>query len=489
MDLPATFAPRKLRTLSEVEERIVARAREFELSALLDLLASIGYDASEIELRGHLSASPRPTMVEQVELFGPPPRDRPGHAHRAKGPVDPRVVITVNLGLLSCRSPLPSYLLRLCQELPTRDPVIELLQLLDRSLLHARLTSDRPDRTRPGWADVRRDFLRIHELDSPHGLHWLFRHVFPELGVHVRRITDDYRVPFDPARLNHSKLGRCAFGNTSRIAVHDLEVTLVSAESKLGRDPWPHIADRRIRRFVLPLLDDVCMNLTVVFLVLDRTSHARLAPPATYVGYDPMWDGRGAAPLPPARIVLYRGALPHTEPTTDELEQALRLDLAIGARKAQRIESVLGTVMRAELTFEPDAGHTFDYDVEVRWGARAWYVDEPFEITVTYHGMPKADADRLHHPNLWQWLREQARSYLADLVAIETTLNEHDERVGVELIERLISHGDAERLYALSLSKLTPQERWTDDAWSTFLAWTRGEAETKPPIGSIATSM
>lgn len=490
MDLPADATARASYDLGELELRIKSRIREFELSALLDLLASIGYDPGDIELRGHLGSSPQPGMVHDIEISGPPLRGvRPSPPLATRRPVAARVVLTVNLGLLSCRSPLPSYLLRMCQELETADPMLELLRALDRSLLHTRLTSDLPDRLLAGWDDVHRDFLRIHGLDSPLGLHWLFRSVFPELEAHVHRITDDYRVPFDPARLGTSSLGRCAFGNTSRITVFDVEVTLIAAEPTLGHVPWPLIAARRIRRLVLPLLDEVCMNLTVAFVLLDRSAHARLLP-TSYLGYDPMavvGEGgepggaprlpeAGAMPLPPARVVLYRGALPYTEPSTDELEQAMAAGERLEReprwmRRRSSSSPADGGAEVLSLVYTTSAGRRHAYDVEVRWGVRAWYGEEPFQVRVTHDGMPKADVDPRHHPNLWQWLRDEARGLLANRISDEVTALEPDDRVGLALIARLIDEGDPEALHALFLSRHTPQERWEDAAWQRFSEW------------------
>lgn len=472
MDLPTPSRPPA--TLAELQRSIVERIREFDVTALLDLLLYIGYDPAHIVFRGNITACPQPTMIHAIEL----PR-----ASEAGSPGDAQVTITVNLGLLSCRSPLPSYLQRLCRALETADPLLELLGLLDRSLLRTRLTSDQPERMLEGWADVRRDFLGIHGLDSPLGLHWLFRTVFPELGVRVRRQTDDYRVPFDAARLGTAALGRCAFGNTSRITVHDIEVTLVSAESVYEGQPWPRVADHRIRRFVLPLLDEVCMNLTIAFVLLDRSSYARLHD-TSYVGYDPMW-GQAAREdgLPPARIVLYRGALPHDEPGPDELEHALATaehhPLQLEARRWDRPRTVgatatpRGTALALTLVYAAPDGRRYAYDVEVRWGTRAWYAEEPFEISLVFEGMPKASPDPRHHPNLWLWLRNEARARVANRLAIATMALEADaeEHVGLALVERLIATGEHERLHALHWSKLTPLERWEPAAWRRFLDW------------------
>lgn len=475
MDLPTPSRPPA--TLAELQRSIVERIREFDVTALLDLLLSIGYDLADIELRGHMTACPQPTMIHSIALRG---------ADGACSPGEAKVTITVNLGLLSCRSPLPSYLQRLCRALETSDPLLELLALLDRSLLRRRLMSDQPERMLAGWPEVRRDFLRIHGLDSPLGLHWLFRTVFPELGVRVRRQTDDYRVPFHAARLGTAALGRCAFGNTSRITVHDIEVTLVSAESVYEGRPWPRVAELRIRRFVLPLLDEVCMNLTIAFVLLDRSAYAQLSN-TCYVGYDPLWEPRAPAAredgLPPARIVLYRGALPRDEPGPDELEHALATaehhPLQLETRRWDRPRTTRaaatprGTTLALTLAYAAPDGRRYAYDVEVRWGTRAWFADEPFEISLVFEGMPKASPDPRQHPNLWLWLRNEARSRVANRLAIETMALEADaeERVRPELVERLIATGEHEQLHALHWSTLTPLERWEPAAWQRFLDW------------------
>lgn len=473
MDLPAQPTAPAPSSLAEIERRIKQRIQEFEPTALLDLLASLGYEPEQIAFRGHLSAAPQPSIIHDIHMLG-----RPGGEGSAAEASGPRVMITVNLGLVSCRSPLPSYLLGLCHALDTRDPVRELLDLLDRSLLHTRLTADLPDRIMSGWDDVRLDLLRIHGLDSPMGLYWLFRHVFPELSVAVRRITDDYRVPFDAARLSVSALGSCAFGNRSRLTVQDVEVTLTTDEALYWGRPWPRVAQERIRRIVLPLLAEVCLNLTVVMLRLGNGSTARLSEdrppqPASYVGYDPMrGEHANLHELPPVRMVLYRGALPLGEPSTDDLEHARSVEprsLQLDRRSTRMREGAV----ELSLAYLVDDERRYAYEVVVRWGARAWYVDEPFEMNLVQAGMPQANPTPDHHPILWQWLRDEARAQVADLLALEATLDTVlDEAVSLSLIERLIERGDPGALHALSWSRRTPQ--WEPEAWQRFLRWSQG---------------
>ncbi|MCY1059603.1 hypothetical protein [Nannocystis sp. SCPEA4] len=290
------LAPATLDRLAAIEQAVVARIREFELGALLDLLAAIGYGPGELEFRAHLASGPQPSLLHAIAF--------PAASPRAHDPA--KVVITVNLGLLSCRSPLPTYFLRFLRHMDTRDPVLELIEVLDRSLLHARLTSVRPEHRLGEWHGIRRDLLRVFGLDSPIGLTWLFRQVFPELGVRVRRIQDEHRVPYDGATLGSSRMGECSFGDVAHVGMHDMEVTLLCEDAIYrGTTPWVQEGDRRLRSAVFPLLDEVCVTLTVAFVLLGHGEGAHLGP-GSYAGYNPMLGPVVEPTLAPSRIKIHR---------------------------------------------------------------------------------------------------------------------------------------------------------------------------------------
>ena len=291
------------RDLPSLKRAICARARDFEIGSLLDLLATMGYRPNDVYFRGYLTESPQPTLVHHIEftdaggtIAGPDPRiglgldlgsfaeldagaadqhgaatlagtvraDRIAETWRPTDPPSPlrhhqvggqpsQVTVTVNLGLLSCRSPLPSYFQHLLRDASYHEPLVELLQIIDRNLLRARLRGDRPERIVGQWDEITSDLLRIHSLDSLVGLSWLFRHVFPELPVKVQRTSEQLRVPYASARLGFSELGSACLGAVTRIDVHDFQVTLRSEESLLRPGlPWPSEADRRLRTIVFP---------------------------------------------------------------------------------------------------------------------------------------------------------------------------------------------------------------------------------------------
>ncbi len=394
--------------LAALERAVVARIRDFEVGALLDLLASIGYGPGEIEFRAHAASGPQPALLHAIAFPDPQERARGGA----------RVVITVNLGLLSCRSPLPTYFQRFLHDMDTRDPVLELIDVLDRSLLHTRLTSDRPERMFAGWDRVRRDLLQIFGLDSPLGLTWLFRQVFPELAVRVRRTFDEHPIPYDGATLGTSQLGECSFGDFARVGVHDLEVTLFCDEVIYrGTTPWIHEGDRRLRSSVFPLLDEVCMTLTVVFVLQHHGEGARVGPPSQ-AGYNPMWRAGAAANLPASRVEVYRGALPRHEPDTDHLERVLASDgaasLTVTAVRAPSEGGTPGLSVELAMLYRAPGQRPRAYQASVRWGSRAWDHDEPHAIDLRCDDVPKISASHASHPRLWARLRDAARNPITD---------------------------------------------------------------------------
>lgn len=469
------------RDLRSIKQAICARARDFEIAPLLDLLATMGYRPGDVCFRGHVTAMPQPTLLHRIEfadvegvIAGPAPGDEPSvelgsiaelagdrtevallaaapsppPRHRTGGQPAP-VTVTVNLGLLSCRSPLPSYFQHLLSDPDLedlREPLVELLQLIDRNLLRARLTCDRPELVVGQWDEMTRNLLRIQSLDSLVGLSWLFRHVFPELPVMVERTSEQLKVPYLSARLGSSDLGSACLGALTRIDVHDFRVTLRCEESLLHAGvPWLNEADRRLRTIVFPVLDPVCMNLTVILELEDDRAVATLSDGDgpqrdSYLGVDPLGEpGTGGLPRRGARqkrgptrtVILYRGLLPRDQLDTDELEIALaaaqaRVTVTAPARigraptspgggddeDAQRHDD-LDCYCELELAIElGDRVHRLQ--ATVRWGTRSWSGDDPYAIELRRDGLVQVAPTSRRHPQVWSLLRDRARQDLAE---------------------------------------------------------------------------
>lgn len=276
------------------------KVREFDIPALLALLHELHIAPDAIEFRGHLGSRPQPALVQDIQF--------------AKTE-DTRAVVTLNLGLMSCRTPLPSYFNRLLSDVTTREPLIELLRFIDHSLLAARCRGYSMEAARDTLARVRDDLLRLARPETPDTLHGIFASIFPELDVAVNRIRSIERVARPGVRIGSAELGRAALGNHSSEPVDALEVALQTrqTEAPSGRG-WIQEAHKRLYERVFPLLIENRFQLTVALLLVDRVSYLELSGEG-YVGYDPMGgdaspeEKAAMAPAPPHRVVLFEGAV------------------------------------------------------------------------------------------------------------------------------------------------------------------------------------
>ncbi|WP_437603027.1 hypothetical protein WMF28_15505 [Sorangium sp. So ce590] len=274
-----------------LEAAIRRRASALDAPALIALLREKLPDRA-IRFRCHPSLSTRSAIVHDVEIA-------PDH-----------VVVTLNLGLRSSTSPLPSYFLELLAH-PRAGPALEgVLAMLDDRLLRDRvdaLLPERSERLFPRAADVRRDALALARPASPLALHWLLEKVYPELGVSVRRAPVRRGMPAQDPRLGQAVLGFAALGGEAEITAPGLDAILVAEESTTWSGaPWAAEARRRLDARVLPALGDTGLHLRVI--LLDRQADGRLElVGASHLGFEPIVRAR-----PPKATLLFEGRVPPT---------------------------------------------------------------------------------------------------------------------------------------------------------------------------------
>ena len=314
----------------EVERRIVERIRTFDAVALRQLLDELGYAPWKIRYRANYTAAPQPTLLDAIDFHrggdaeGPPGApmrpidlvrmDRRGSREEVE------VTVTVNLGLLSDRSPLPSYFEELLDDPSLQAPLSALMDMLDAGLIRDRLESFRPERVPsflPDWGATKRDWLRLASAGTPCTIHWMFQQIFPELEVSVRRVPLRRAMRAPGVRLGdpRSRVGTAAFGGEAEVTVFGLEVTLLAdaAVTDTG-DPWPLVALQRTEDQAFPVLGEAAVNLTVVLLSRARLPDIGLDD-GTHVGSNPLHGEAppGEAPRragPPWRVVIWSGVAP-----------------------------------------------------------------------------------------------------------------------------------------------------------------------------------
>lgn len=274
-----------------LEQRIRERIRAFDIPALLELLSRMGYGAADIEYRSHRTQVHQGHLVHDIQ-FLPPPRKR--------------VIVTVNVGLLSVQSLLPSFLLQALEQ-QQNDRLELFLGYFDHLLLHARFSGLHPERDStlmPGWGETAPHRLRLLRPTCPSTLHWLFAHVFPEAEISVRREVRRQQVASTQLRLGTTSLGdSTSMGGFAYVPTGAIEVRIHCNEPWTGTGtPWAKEAPRRLYERLLPFLSEQSLSLTVLLLLRDHESFARVEDDS-FLGYDPLVFGEDDA----QRIVLFSG--------------------------------------------------------------------------------------------------------------------------------------------------------------------------------------
>ncbi|WP_434391471.1 hypothetical protein [Melittangium boletus] len=274
-----------------LEQRIRERIRSFDIPALLTLLKTTRYAGAEIEYRGQRTAVHQSHLVHDIEFIDVP---------------DPKVIITVNMGLLSAQSPLPSFLMQTMDQLD-HDRLERFIGYFDHLLLRdcfAGLYPEREESLLPGWRRASRDRLRLLRPTCPSTLHWLFHKVYPETELSVRREVRQQRVPARELRMGASTLGEGdSMGGFAAIPTGGVEVRIHCDEPRASNGVlWAEEARRRFDAQVLPLLSETVLMLTVVLVLRDQESVLRLAPDG-HLGYYALQD----SPAQTQQVVIFSG--------------------------------------------------------------------------------------------------------------------------------------------------------------------------------------
>ncbi|MFL5349776.1 MAG: hypothetical protein ACJ8AT_33680 [Hyalangium sp.] len=284
-----------------VEQRIRDRIRGFDIPALLDVLATHGYGDAEIEYRSHRTTVRQAHLVHDIQFLQQPRK---------------RVIITVNMGLFSAQSPLPSFMMRTMDQLD-HDRLERFIGYFDHLLLEECFTGLFPERNPdllPGWPEAAPDRLRLLRPTCPSTLHWIFSKNYPEAEISVRREVRQQQVPAKEMRLGASALGEGdSMGGFASIPTGGVEVKIHCREpfSSNGR-PWALEARRRFEAELLPLLSETVLMLTVILVMHEQEGVLRLER-SSHLGYDALQE----AALEAQQVLLFSGDTSSTQTSGD----------------------------------------------------------------------------------------------------------------------------------------------------------------------------
>jgi hypothetical protein len=220
-----------------------------------------------------------------------------------------RITLTLNIGLRSSTSTLPSYFRELEID-PKRGPAFDgLIGRIDDGLLRARLEAT--DAGSSAWLgqggpETHRGMRAIARLATPSGLFWLFSRVFPELRTSVRRGIVGVTLTADEARLGFAMLGSAMLGGSAPAPIGGFDVALqISRTDTWTDEDWPTEIVRRLDHRVWPALRGAECLLRV--WLVDPRGGAMLRLGGGRVGVEPLV----LAPRPGVSL-LFEGPVPQS---------------------------------------------------------------------------------------------------------------------------------------------------------------------------------
>lgn len=279
--------------MNKLEAAIARRIHEFDVLSLLRILETAGYSSDEIGFKSHNSITSQAGLLHSIEFRREPVRE---------------AMITMNVGLLSAQSPLPTYFRKKMEsDVLTEQSFVEFAGYFDHLLILDYLRNLYPEINRrfySDWEAVKRSYLQIMNLKSLSSLHWLFKMVFPEIDVQVEHAVLGSEVRSVPVRLGRTILGRDAvFGNKTSVAIQGRRITLYSEEEVTATQaPWPREIRSRLESLIFPVLSPVGLDLEVYLVLKSQKRWVRLHG-ETYLGYDRMRTAEESY----RRVRIYKG--------------------------------------------------------------------------------------------------------------------------------------------------------------------------------------
>jgi|MDSW01.1.fsa_nt_gb hypothetical protein len=278
----------------KIRDRLVSKASDFDLLALLRALSVLGYEPDDVFFENSMGEPTSRSLVHSLRF--------------EQSPIV-RAVVGVNMGLMGPNGPLPSYFQRFAEELLDRESFDLMIQFFDHLSLKNLFASLYPDyysRYYDDWEAVRQSYMGICGLASIDRIHWLFSQYIPELPVHVRRATFRKTSDHHVARTGITRLdGTGIVGRGYQADAHGFQVRLHAELEKDSRGrSWAKIVSQRFIEHLQPLLKVYNVEISLSLWIENHESWARLNEQG-FLGYERIQEDFGAG----HEVVLHDGRL------------------------------------------------------------------------------------------------------------------------------------------------------------------------------------
>ena len=286
---------RHISSIEDLERKISNKIHEFDLISLLKLLIHHEYLLEEIHFRSHMSTCSQSGLIQGIEFLYQPER---------------QVVITINMGLLSAQSALPSYFQK---NVDTKDidsiSFGDFIGYFDHFLIRDYIFNIYPEKNIKyfsDWEITKRQYLQIMDLKSSSTLFWVFQLVFPELKIQVEKMVMERGLKALALIMGKTILGSDAvFGKKTDATVYGMHITLISDEEFTDNGiPWPKEIKNRLDDQVFPILRSAEADVEIILVIRSQKRWMKLES-ESYLGYDKMKGGKAQA----RRIRIFRGQL------------------------------------------------------------------------------------------------------------------------------------------------------------------------------------
>lgn len=278
---------RKKKILEEIKKKIW----EFDLCTLVKTLENAGYHWKDIYFESNLNQTSPKSLCEGIDFSDEAPRVR----------------VSLNFGLLSIQSPLPSFFRKYIEtEEINGDQFIRFLSFFNHRLIEEFLNMTMPERNKFlffNWRETHFDYLSLLGFESISTLSLLFKSCFPELVIEIEKNARMMRF-HDTSLL----LGRDGLGPNSHIGERveqtfsSFRVILVTDEelSEL-RIPWPIEINRRLIDWLFPILKKTDIHLSIILIIKHKFDSMQLAH-GHFLGFDRIGPSNH-----PFELLLFRG--------------------------------------------------------------------------------------------------------------------------------------------------------------------------------------
>jgi len=274
-----------------LQEKIASNIQSFDLSALLKLLAGLGYAQEDIYFEGNNAQISHKSLCHEIRF----------EDHK------PRVRIVLNLGLLSASSSLPSFFQKFIEtEDVNTDQFIRYLDFFNHHLIDLFLQMTMPEinaRLFTNWKQSQFYYLSLLGFESISTLWFLMKICFPDLVVEVKKDPQVMKLYTSSLILGRDGLGMHSFlGTRFKQTLSSFKITFSTEDemSELGVS-WPIEINKRLIELIFPILKKTDLHLSIVLKMKKKGNYMTLGR-KTYLGFDRLWKSNK-----PFQLLLFYG--------------------------------------------------------------------------------------------------------------------------------------------------------------------------------------